>query len=719
MSQKNCQQVSQVFTRINKIISSKDSLTNLVSSSNFFYFFCLLIFFISIFIRSRIDIGPDTAIYIELGKKMFNGDRYYYDFYESNMPISFYFYAWQYAFAQATGISSIIVSEIFSNVFGLAAILLAARILKKTTIYDNKAYYHLIIISYFIGYFIRNPAIIIGEYGTKTSLFLMFAYPYISFCFERKIPFSKKELLLKGLLMATLPAIKPSYIALVVIIEIYNFLQSRKLKFFFEIDKLAALLIGLSYLLFMWIYTREYFTYMVPMWSISYPPYQNAFTFFAGTFKNIPNRLVFPCFLFLVFLYKKIKKDDIILILAFLGAYINLVLETGISNDQLSTYYSILIIIILKFSYDFLTLEESSFSQNKFIFLLLFLVPEFDYQNFFAAFFGISNIWWIIVPISFVYLLLKIKFKTHYSWLKLVKEIRLSNVIKVVLILGMLIIFSITLICAIPYGSTLSLNGGGDKKLSVMLQAYTIINICSFLISLYFFEKLHKKFFKKFSLLGIVTVISIISSFICGYMSLIFSSSSSNSWKADLDQLSYEVAKYSEIYAPKQEDRILLFSGLSVYVFPLVIYLDRDTNYKAYSEYFANNTFVITDDYKNKQNEYITSPSDKIFVHRYFYNNLIHMLKNADSKVILVDNSFDVKAGKTCAVNQLEIMFGNSELTQIFFKNFKYAGHILTTQEYPYQRPSFYLFKHHKDIFDSVKSSDRVVLYDFEVYVRR
>jgi hypothetical protein len=709
---------NKLITKIDKIISDKSSFTNLISSQNFLYFFCSLAFLTSIFIRSRINIGPDTAIYIGIAKKMVDGGRYYYDFYESNFPLSFYFYVWQYYFSYFSGINPIITSEIFINVFALAAILWSAKILKKTTIYDNKAYYNLIIIGYFIGFFYRNPAMLIGEYGTKTSLFFIFAYPYIAYCFERKSAFSKKDLLLRGLLMAAIPCVKPSYIFLVIPVEIYNFFQSKKLKFFFELDKITALVVGIGYLIIMWFFTREFFTYMVPMWSMTYPPYKDLYTFFSQSFRHIPDRLILPCFLFLSFLYKKISKNDKILILIFLGAYINSVLEAGISNDQISTYHGILIIMLLKFSYDLLALKEFSFYHNKFIFLLLFLVPLFDISNFFASLFGIMNIWWVILLVSFSYILIKIKLQNQFTWLELVKNIKLSNIILTAILLILLSLISLYLIALVPYGSDLSWDGE-NRSLVTILSGYIVINFAAFLIGLCIFEKLHKKFFKKFSVLSIVVTISVMSSFLSGYLLMVSTSSSGNSIMANIDKLTTEIVKYSKIYAPKKEDKIILFSRLSVYLYPLANYLDKDADYKVYSQYLITNNYIIGDYYKNEKNQNITSPKDPVFVHRYFYDDVMNLLQNTDSKIILIDNSLEIKIKRSCILNQLEIMFRNPEFKRAFFRNFKYQGRMVVYEKSKYKRPSVYLFSHKKDVFDNVKSSKMIMLYDFEVYVRR
>ena len=143
---------------------------------------------------------------------MAQGGRYYYDFFESNFPLSFYFYALQYKISVLLGISPIIMSEIVINSLALLSILWSAQILKRSTISDNSAHFNLIIISFFLSFFLRANAIQLGEFGTKTSLLLICLYPYISFSFERKVAFEKSELIGRGILMGLMPCIKPHYL---------------------------------------------------------------------------------------------------------------------------------------------------------------------------------------------------------------------------------------------------------------------------------------------------------------------------------------------------------------------------------------------------------------------------------------------------------------------------------------------------------------------------
>ncbi len=213
------------------------------------------------------------------------------------------------------------------------------------------------------------------------------------------------------------------------------------------------------------------------------------------------------------------------------------------------------------------------------------------------------NIWWAILLVSFVYILTKIKSQNRFTWLELIKNIKLSNIILTAILLIFLSLISLSLIAMVPYGSDLSWDSE-NRNLTTMLSGYTIINFAAFLIGLCIFEKLHKKFFKKFSTLATLVTVSVMSSFLCGYLLVLFTSSSSNSVMANLDKISVETIKYSKIYAPKKEDKIILFSGLSVYLYPLLSYLDKEADYKAYSQYLIKNNYIVGDYYKNDKNKF-------------------------------------------------------------------------------------------------------------------
>jgi hypothetical protein len=102
---------------------------NFFHSTIFLYSSCALVFLLSLFLRSRFDIGPDTGIYLDLGKKVFLGKKYYYDFFESNFPLSFWLHVIPYFLASFFKISPVISAEIFVNLLGSSDLILCKQYL--------------------------------------------------------------------------------------------------------------------------------------------------------------------------------------------------------------------------------------------------------------------------------------------------------------------------------------------------------------------------------------------------------------------------------------------------------------------------------------------------------------------------------------------------------------------------------------------------------------
>lgn len=363
---------------------------------------CLVIFLLSIFLRSQIDIGPDTGIYLSLGKKFAEGQRYYFDFFESNFPISFAIYAVEYQLAELLHIDQILMSEITINLLALLSIFCSAKILARSEIYQNKAHYNSIIIGFCLGFFLRPHALQLGEFGTKTSFLLLLLFPYISYSFPRRNEFSKKDLIARGCLIGLMPCFKPHYIIFPLVIEFYKFWQKRSLSFFFELDKLIAALIYVSYLFWMLKTMPEFFRLIVPMWMKIYGSYDNN-NIFLGNFIRLTAAHIGPfAFSFLIFSRLKADANDKILLMFFSAAALLFVLENAMTIDQSVIFYAVTTVCVLKFTFDLLVSKKIIFSEHKFFLATLFFLPLFDLRIFPAGIFGLSgfiSVWWFIAPI--------------------------------------------------------------------------------------------------------------------------------------------------------------------------------------------------------------------------------------------------------------------------------------------------------------------------------
>ncbi|MBM3580083.1 MAG: hypothetical protein FJX34_04860, partial [Alphaproteobacteria bacterium] len=355
---------------------------------------CALIFLLSIFLRSQIDIGPDTGIYLDLGKKVVEGKRYYYDFFESNFPISFYFYALEYRLSTLLHINPIILSDIIINLLALLSIFWSARILRRGGIKSD-----LIIIGFFLGFFLRVRGLSLGEFGTKTSLLLLLLFPYISYSLVSEKIFTKRDLIWRGCLMGLMPCVKPHYLIFLLVIESYKFWQTKSPQFFLELDKLLAAAIYLGYLVWIIWFLPEFFEFMVPMWGKAYASYDSLDVFWGRCLRILASHVLLMGFVLLIFSRIRPSHESKILILFFVAASLLFVVENAITIDQSVIFYAVVTVCILRFVADLLASKKIILAENKFIFGALFLIPAFDLKALPTAVFGLAgfvNIWWVL-----------------------------------------------------------------------------------------------------------------------------------------------------------------------------------------------------------------------------------------------------------------------------------------------------------------------------------
>ncbi|MBU6339257.1 MAG: hypothetical protein KGQ36_04700 [Rickettsiales bacterium] len=668
---------------------------NLISSKTFLLISCIAIFLLSIFLRSIIDIGPDTGVYIDLGTKIANGKKYYYDFFESNFPLSFYIYALEYKISAVLHISPIITSEIFINIFALLSIFWSAKILQRSTIYDNKAHYNLIIIAYFIGFFLRIEALSFGEFGTKTSFFLIGFYPYISFAFERKKIFTKLELWQKGFLMGFIACLKPHYLIIIIFLECYNFWQKKSFSFFFELDKLVMILIGCSYLLLMLKFTPEFFEFMVPMWGSVY--YDTVLVFIKNSFHQFASKGVIYSFIFLIFSRLKLSQNDKILLLLYCVTSLLMVLENIGTIDQEVIFYQVATICFLKLIYDVICSKKIILNENKFIIITLMFLPIFDLNNLPFIIFSASGfivIWWLIAlifPFIFIGKIKKEKLD-EYNKLKLQGDIPKKILFAVLLYFLLLIIAFLSLKYFGPW-------------------AFVTTNLLSLFIVIFFFERFYAKFYNKFSPFTVFVVLTSISFLFYGYVrSFDFIFDEKTYSNKNFTTFNDNVVYYSKIYAPNKEDGILAFSNPNQYRFPIMNYLGKDN-------YYRGNFMAFNASNAGKGKMFLELENkNKIFTLTYFMESLKEQLRNKKMKVLFINNGFSEHNEKDrCLISYLEYYFLDPEFKKLFFENFRYEARMI---EYNKSKISKNIFQKKKDVFDSLEPSTSRVSYDFEVYVR-
>lgn len=684
----------------NKIIHK---FNEIVSTRNFLLIVSTTIFCLSIFLRSIIDIGPDTGVYLDLGRELARGGRYYYDFFESNFPLSFYIYALQYRISLWCGISPIITSEIFINLFAVLSIYWSALILRKSTIYNNQSHYNLIIISYILGFFIRANVIQLGEFGTKSSFLLICLYPYISFSFERLIPLKRSELIHRGLLMGLIPCFKPHYLIFSIFIEAHRFWQKKSFRFFVELDKLVMLLIGVIYLFLMFKLTPEFLEFVVPMWPKIYKAYDDAKVFFDNALHRIGAETAMSCFIFLSFSRLKFSPNDRILFLIFCAASTLAILENIGTIDQLGVIYAIFTTCFLKIIYDLIISQKFSFRENKTIFLVLLIWPIFDMEILPGAILGLSgfiNVWWLIFlvyPFIFCYNLRKLN-PSEFAIFKV------KNLIAVKIIFLTLFYFGLLFLNAM---SLKYLGGWG----------FMVTNLFSLFFVLFFFEKFYARFEKNFSTFTTFTITTSISCLLYAYILPLNNLIPAKHYDTFPNKLSDKISYYSALYAPKKEDGFLVLSNLIVHAFPILNYLDKEN--------YHNNHVVNLMAQRGFLSSSTAFPQNKdreaIFTLSYIFEDLKKQLLNKSVKILFINQGIKVfDREDRCLIGFLEYYFLDPEFKKIFFENFRFENRILTSVKVknPINR-IVTTRKEEKDVFDAVKPANEKIRYDFEVYVRR
>lgn len=671
-------------------IQKCSKLDQIFNSKTFLWLSCAMVFLLSLFLRSTINIGPDTGIYLNIAHKINQGGRYYYDFFESNFPISFYFYALQERLAHLIHMSPIIMSEIVVNSLALLSIYCSSKILKRSTIYHNKAHYHLILLSFFVGFFLRPTALEYGEFGTKTSFLLIFLYPYLAYSFERMAIFTKKDLIYRGILMGLMPCIKPHYLVFIIVIEGAKMLQTKTIKhalqMLWDLDKMIMYFIGSFYVFLMVKFTPEFFEFMVPMWPVIYQSYSVGDFMMAKVFEHIAARIGIFFFIFLIFTRLKPSYNDKILILFYVAASLLILLEGLGTIDQIVIFHAITTTCFFKFLFDLLKSKKISMRDNLFIILSLMLLPIFDLERLPLAIFAVGSLidaWWLVFLI-YPFIFAKKYKKGFYSAKKIIcfLFIYLSFIIAAIVILNHL-------------GA----------------WAYLAFNLCALLSVLFFFEKrVWLKNANHFSVFSTFMITASTSCLLYAYILPISHVMMPSEKLVREKALSESIFYYSKKFAPQKTDGILMVTALNQDKFSVFNYL----NISDYQKFHIGSI-------KADHALFVSQDVDYLFTISYLFEDIKEQIKNPNVKLLFFNNSSQMLHAKDrCLIGVLEYYFRDEAFKRIFLEAFHFENRMTQLQEEKVIQPSINGKKkndiYHDDDFTTVNISH--IVGDFEVYVR-
>ncbi len=658
-----------------------EKFKNFLGSKYFLLYSCGLILLFSIFINSLTDIGTDTGIYLDIGEKIAKGGKYYDQIFESNLPYNFYIYALQYHISQFTGINVIILAEIFIYLLFFVSFFCSLRILKKTTISDNKIFSNLFLVVFAFGFFLRVPSIYLNEMGTKTTFFMLLFFPYLVYSLELKQELSRKDLVFRGILMGLIPCFKPQYLIMVIGIELFKFFENKSLKFIFRFDHLIMGLVGLLMLDWMIFFEKEYFQFMVPMWKKTYLPYSDLKILFERTFylHSISFNVIG---IFIIYLSRaKNITYNLKLITAILIFVIMMInAEALMSGDQVSNLYFIIFFFCLFIFFDRSFIKNINVSNNRFITLSLILITIFDHDSVQIVIFGKFSVIWfftIITPLALIYF-----FKR--------KQINLKEF----LIFSFLYLFYILI-------SYILIKRNNDYL--VITQIIFFILVCFI-----YEKKIYSKRSNFFSTPSILFILSTIIMIIVNSLDPIFLVFKEDNELASPFNYSDKIHYYVKKYAPNKNDQIMFFSQ-NIIKYPLYNYLEKDTKIKS-STNFLNTDIQFKKNYQSKNLIPIIDDYERHFINQYFYQQNIDSFKDESYKLIIIDYE------KFCVNSSTHLLFLNRVFKKLLLDNFEYVDTIYVLKNTSYKDRI-------KEIKINNKSetiiSEKVIINQIEIYARK
>ncbi len=363
-----------------------------LSQSNSTFIICALTILSSIFIRSARDIGPDSAIHIDIAQKILQGSKYYYDFFENNFPFVFYLTTIPVFAAKIFSVSPIIALEIFVNLVGILAIYFSAIILRKAEGAYSRGQIQLLIICFCIGYFLRIYALQFNEYGDKTSYFLALAFPYISYQIARNN--SRSAQLISGILAGLIICLKPHYALLPIVFELSKLRPKEKnfLSPLFCKRNSVTLFLVLSYLVLMLKFTPEYFAFLP-----EFPP-----LYFDANYFHIIQKDIFPLLLLSAVALPYISRHQILkpLFCASIASILIIIFELIGDYEQRTIFFSLSGALIAAIVFFLLQEKKINWKRDGILILILLLPPQFDAKSFFEIALNSCYLWWIILFID-------------------------------------------------------------------------------------------------------------------------------------------------------------------------------------------------------------------------------------------------------------------------------------------------------------------------------
>jgi hypothetical protein len=359
-----------------KILILAEFFKRIFATKSCAFYGCFAIIAISVLARSARDIGPDSAAYLEVAKKMLAGGKYQQDFFTFTSPLSLLPAILAQLLAQIFPVSPIIALDALTDLAGILSLSFSAKILAESDAAKDQRVFNLVILTFACGFFLRVFTLQFNEFGTSSTLFLALAFPYIS-CQLAK----KSNQISAGILAALLLCLKPQYGILVAVFEL------RALKSFDRLRMISALLLIGCYLL---ILLKFFPDYLAIISSTTKTPSSRIFLMLRQD--------IFPIFLVSFLGFRLIRQNQILQQFSLVSLATGLIILLGNGDyDQRFILHSLSLPLLALLLFFWAKNEQFDWRKNGIFLGLILLIPQFDQKNIFAAALNSIVFWWVFV----------------------------------------------------------------------------------------------------------------------------------------------------------------------------------------------------------------------------------------------------------------------------------------------------------------------------------
>jgi hypothetical protein len=688
-----------------------------IGASKYFAFYgCLAIFLVSILVRSTRDIGHDTGSYLEMGRKILAGGKYYHDFFEGNLPFALYLSAIPHILAKIFSIHLVIAAEIFYNFIGLVAVISSGLILRKSTLVDRRSFYNLVLFALSAGYFLRIFSLQFNEFGTKAGYLLLFAYPYIAYQFPRKNAITIIDKIVPGMLAGLIFCVKPHYFLLVLAFEIAKIFNKKSIKCLISLTNFTALIVIFGYLFLMLKYCPEYFEHLAALKSI-YKVYQIPKLWLVSIFLIFVYNIL-PTLFLVILTFDLIGKDQHIklLFIAFIGASLIALSESLNAYDQLSSFYSLSLPLMIVVIYSLFDQNKANFSKNWFLIFSIIIISQFDVLNFSELSTQLIVLWWVaflLISFSWRKFFKNNLVELNSKKLHKIKNIILLNNVYLKAIFALLAIATIVLSTSSKYCKI-------NYLLCVLI--FSLVILAS--------EKLHQNFITKnyYSRVAIIIITIVFSGYLGLTMASIFNHQ--NLYGHYFKSPNYgnsEIIKTINQYAKDDKNQPIIVAYGIYGMYPMLSYSNKHNPLPShYLSPLENNisdsikyNFNQKNDYKIlKEGIFYGSGEDEIGVRKYLFDRLKMAMKIKNNNLLIIyKKHYD--GYDDCRIGFLEYYLQDREFRKIFFKNYHFLNRVIYSKRNNSKNNAEFAKKGEmKDRNSEIMTKDSSnIIIDAEIYV--